>query len=198
MQIKIQDNFLDVFIKGTYLKKDKNAVAIVGSRKVTLKGIENTRLYSSFLAKNGITIVSGLALGVDTIAHESALDAKGRTIAVLGHGLDRIYPTQNEELAKRIIKNGCLMTKYEEGTIPFPQNFLARNQIIAGLSKAVLVIEGERRSGSLSTANHAANLGIEVFAIPGSGATDFLIENGANVANKPEDILDFLKLAVLT
>lgn len=192
MRIKIQDEDLDVFVKGNYLEEDRKAVAIVGTRKMTKRGEEVAYKFSYKLVRNGITIVSGLARGIDSVAHRAALDAKGRTIAVLAHGLDRIYPAENRELAEKISRHGCLMTKFPKGTIPLPKNFLARNQIIAGLSKAVLVIEGERRSGSISTANHAANLGIEVFAIPGSPATDWLIENGASVANKPEDILEYL------
>jgi DNA processing protein len=182
-----------LFIKGNYLEKDKNAVAIVGSRQMSERGKKLAYDFSFYLAKNNITIISGLALGIDTIAHTAALTANGRTIAVLAHGLDRIYPKENIDLANKIIKSGCLITKFSEGTIPYAKNFLARNQLIAALSKAVIVIEGEKRSGSISTANHAANLGVEVFAIPGSPATDFLIENGANIATKPEDIMDYLK-----
>ncbi|HWA51630.1 MAG TPA: DNA-processing protein DprA [Patescibacteria group bacterium] len=192
MQLKIQDELLNVFIKGTYLPKDKNAVAVVGSRKISTRGQKLAYDFAFYLAKNKFTIVSGLALGVDTLAHSAALDADGRTIAVLAHGLDRVYPQENKKLAEKIIKHGCLLTKFKECTTPVGKNFLARNQIIAGLSRAVVVIEGEKRSGSISTANHAANLGVEVFAIPGSPATDWLIENGANIANKPEDVLDYL------
>ncbi len=180
------------FIKGTYLDSDKNAIAIVGSRKMSERAREVAYKFSYELAKKGITIISGLAVGVDTVAHEAALAANGRTIAVLAHGLDRIYPNQNINLANEIVKHGCLITKFKEGTIPVAKNFLARNQLIAGLSKAVLVIEGEKRSGTISTANHAANLGVEVFAVPGSPATDFLIENGASITTKPQDILKYL------
>lgn len=183
---------MSLHIKGTYLETDKTGVAIVGSRITSKRGRELAYKFSFELAKHNFTIISGLALGIDTIAHTAALNAGGRTIAVLAHGLDRIYPHQNTNLANEIVKSGCLMTKFPPGTTPVPKNFLARNQLIAGLSKAVLVVEGERRSGSISTANHAANLGVEVFAIPGSPATDWLIENGANVANSPEDILNYL------
>src|SRR5258708_5382847 len=183
---------MNLFIKGTYLESDKTAVAIVGSRKTSKRGEKLAYDFSFYLAENGITIVSGLALGIDSVAHSAALAANGRTIAVLAHGLDRIYPIENSKIAKLIIENGCLITKFKEGTTPFAKNFLARNQLIAGLSKAIVVIEGEKRSGSISTANHAANLGIEVFAVPGSPATDFLIENGASVANSPQDILEYL------
>jgi DNA processing protein len=184
--------FSETYVKGTYLEKDKNAVAIVGSRITSPCGERLAYEFSFYLAKNNITIISGLAKGIDTVAHTAALDAHGRTIAVLAHGLDRIYPVSNIGLADEIIKSGCLITKFPHGTIPLAKNFLARNQLIAALSKAVLVVEGNVRSGSISTANHAANLGVEVFAIPGSPATDWLIEQGANVATKPEDLLDYL------
>lgn len=194
MQIQIQDQLMEVFVKGTYLETDQKAVAVVGTRSPSKRGRELAYKFSLELAKKGITIVSGLARGIDTRAHTGALAApQGRTIAVLAHGLDRIYPNENKALAAKITQNGCLMTKFPPETIPVGKNFLARNQIIAGLSKAVLVVEGLARSGSISTANHAANMGIEVFAIPGSPATDYLIENGASVANKPEDILEYLK-----
>ena len=193
MQIKIQDEFVNVFIKGNYLDTDKNAIAIVGTRNPTKRGEKLAHDFSFYLAKHKITIVSGLAKGIDTIAHNAALEANGRTIAVLAHGLDRVYPRDNIDLANKIIKSGALITKFKPGTPPLAKNFLARNQIIAGLSKIVLVIEGEKRSGSISTANHAANLGVEVFAVPGSPATDYLINEGANVANTPEEILEYLR-----
>src|SRR5260221_10223285 len=183
---------MDLFIKGTYLEKDKNAVAIVGARIMSERGKKIAHDFSFELAKKGIAIISGLAIGIDTEAHSAALEANGRSIAILAHGLDRIYPEENLNLSKNIIEHGCLMTKFKEGTIPIAKNFLARNQLIAGLSKAVIVIEGQKRSGSISTANHAANLGVEVFAVPGSPATDWLIENGANIANSPQDIFDYL------
>lgn len=192
-EILIQNQAVEVHILGEYLERDRNAIAVVGSRRSSPRGERLAHQFSKELAERGITIVSGLAFGIDTVAHKAALAAKnGRTIAVLAHGLDRIYPKENAGLANRIIKSGCLITKFENGTVPIHRNFLARNQIIAGLSRAVLVIEGGIPSGTLSTANHAANMGIEVFAIPGSPATNYLIENGASVANKPEDIMEYL------
>lgn len=192
MKVKTPNEILDVFTKGTYLEKDKNAAAIIGSRQMSPRGKKLAYEYSFNLAQKGITIVSGLALGIDTVAHKAALDAGGRTIAVIGSGLDVIYPKENKELAERIIKNGCLISKFKEGTPPFGKNFLARNKIIAALSRGVVVIEGQRRSGTLSTASHAADLGIEVFAVQGSPATDWLIEVGATIANSPEDVLDYI------
>ena len=192
MLIKIQNDNLDVFIKGKYLDKDKHAVAIVGSRSMTPRGKKLAHDYSFYLARKGTTIVSGLAIGVDTEAHKGALAAGGRTIAVIASGLDIIYPKENKDLAQKIIASGCLVSEFEEGTPPVGKNFLARNRIIAALSKAVVVIEGERRSGTLSTASHAADLGVEVFAIPGSPATDWLIAEGATIAASPEDVLTYL------
>jgi DNA processing protein len=120
------------------------------------------------------------------------LENGGRTIAVLGCGLDTIYPSENKNLAQKIIKHGALVSKFPPGTKPFGKNFLARNKTIVELSQAVLIIEGEKRSGTLSTAAHAANLGIDVFAIPGSEATDWLIEEGANSVKSPEELLENL------
>lgn len=180
-------------ILGKILKKDKNAVAIVGTRMPTTKGKKLAHDFAYFLAGNGITIVSGLARGIDTEAHKATLDAGGRTIAVIGSGLDVIYPPENKKLADEISKSGAVVSEFPNGTKPLAKNFLARNRLIAKLSKAVLVIEGKKRSGTLSTASHAANLGVEVFAIPGSEATDWLIENGASIARRPSDILQYLK-----
>jgi len=174
------------------------AVAIVGTRTPTKYGREIAYKFSFELAKNGITVVSGLARGIDTIAHRAALDAGGRTIAVLGSGVDVIYPPENKNLAKEIAKQGGLISPFSKGTPPIGKNFLIRNELIVKLSKAVLVIEGRKRSGTLSTATHAANLGVEVFAIPGpvnsplSDAPLYLIEQGARVASSPEDILEYL------
>jgi DNA processing protein len=179
-----------VFIQGRILKSDARAIAVVGSRKITLRGIGLTRKFVTVLSKSGFTIVSGLARGVDTVAHKTALEAGGRTIAVLGSGLDIIYPPENKKLAREIVKHGALVSPFPFGTKPYPQNFLARNRIIAGFSLAVLVVEGARRSGTLSTASWAANQGIDVYAIPGSEATDWLIEQGACIVRTPKDILD--------
>lgn len=193
-EILVQERRLKVHLLGEYKEADKNAIAVVGTRKMSARGKELAYLFSSELAKKGITIVSGLAVGVDTIAHESALSVGGRTIAVLAHGIDQIYPPQNSNLANRIMKSGCLITTYESGMPPLRKNFLERNQLIAELSKAVLIIEGKRRSGTLSTAAHAARAGIEVFAIPGSEVTDWLINEGATSTNSPEDLLRFLNI----
>lgn len=183
----------DIYILGKLLKKDKRAVAVVGTRMPSERGKELTIKFVKELVKEKITIVSGLARGIDTIAHETALKYGGRTIAILGSGLDIIYPPENKKLAEEITKNGALVSGFPYGTKPVGANFLARNQLIVKLSLAVLVIEGLKRSGTISTANHAGNENCEVFAIPGSEATDYLIENGATQINCPAKLLEFLK-----
>ena len=181
-----------LYVLGELKETDKRAVAVVGSRDMTDRGRKLTEEFVKELVKNKITIVSGLARGIDTVAHETALKYGGRTIAVIGSGLDIIYPPENTNLAEQISKNGAVVSGFPYGTQPKGENFLARNQLIVKLSKAVLVIEGKRRSGTISTANHAANEGVEVFAIAGSEATDYLIENGAGVANTPQDVIQYL------
>lgn len=181
-----------LYILGELKQIDKRAVAVVGSREMTERGKKLTEEFVKELVLNKITIVSGLARGIDTIAHKSALKYGGRTIAVIGSGLDIIYPPENKKLAEEIVKNGAVVSGFLYGTQPMGANFLARNQLIVKLSQAVLVIEGKRRSGTISTANHAANEAIEVFAIEGSEATDYLIENGATAVQSPNEIVDCL------
>ena len=164
----------------------------MGTRIPSQRGRKLTEKFVKELVKNKITIVSGLARGIDTIAHKTALDCGGRTVAVLGSGLDIIYPPENRKLAEEITKHGALVSGFPYGTKPQGKNFLARNQLIVKLSLAVLVIEGKARSGTISTANHAGNEGVEVFAIPGSEATDYLVENGASIAKSPKDVLEYL------
>ncbi|WKZ25634.1 MAG: DNA-processing protein DprA [bacterium] len=182
----------ELYVLGKLLRKDTRAVAVVGSRDITERGRKLTEQFVKELVKEKITIVSGLARGIDTVAHETALNNGGRTIAVIGSGLDIIYPTENKKLATQVSKSGAIVSGFDYGTKPLPQNFLARNQLIVKLSQAVLVIEGKRRSGTISTANHAANDGVEVFAIKGSEATDYLIENGATSVQSPKEIVDYL------
>ncbi len=187
-----------LYMLGKIGKRDKKAVAIVGSRRMTDYGKRTAARFARELAKNKVTIVSGLARGIDTVAHKAALNAGGRTIAVLGCGLDIVYPPENKSLATRVRNNGALISEFPLGTKPLGKNFLTRNRIISGLSLAVLVVEGARRSGTLSTASWAANQGREVFAVPGpidshlSAAPLYLIENGAQIAQKPKDILDLI------
>ena len=131
-----------MYIYGKILKKDKKAIAVVGSRQMSPRGKKLTKEFVKALVDEGFTIVSGLARGIDTTAHEVALAAGGRTIAVLGSGLDVIYPWENKHLAAQIVKNGALVSPFPKGTKPLGKNFLARNKVIVSLSKAVLVIEG--------------------------------------------------------
>ena len=173
-------------------------LAIVGSRNPSEGGRENARRFARHLAASGFCIVSGLAEGIDAAAHEGALDANGSTIAVLGHGLDTVYPARNAQLAKRIARYGALVTEYPQGTPPRRGHFPARNRIISGLSVGVLVVEAARRSGSLITARLAGEQGREVFAIPGSihnpmarGCHE-LIRQGARLVQSADDIISEL------
>ena len=187
-----------IFIKGKFLPRDDISVAIVGSRIASEYGKKISYKFAYELAKVNVTIVSGLARGIDTVVHSAALDAGGRTIAVLGSGLDVIYPPENKALFEKITKSGAVITEYPSGTMPLRHHFLERNRLIAALAKVVIVVEGKRRSGTLSTARLAAELGREVFAVPGpinsplSEAPLYLIEQGASIAKKPEDILELL------
>jgi len=188
-----------LYVSGKILKKDKRAVAIVGSRRMSEYGRNIAIQFAREFGKNGVTVISGGARGIDSTAHLACLEAGGRTIAVLGCGVDVVYPPENGILFKKIAKKGALLSEFEPGTKPLPQNFLQRNRLIAAMSKIVLVVEGARRSGTLSIANHAANLGVDVFAIPGridnpmSALPNYLIESGAGVARRPQDLLEVIK-----
>ncbi len=182
-----------------YVNGDVNALhmpslAIVGSRNPTRGGIQNAVEFSRHLAASGYTIVSGLAQGIDTAAHRGALEAGGRTVALLGHGIDRVYPARNHALAHQISVNGALVSEYPLGAAPNKWHFPERNRLISGLSVGTLVIEAARRSGSLITARLAAEQGREVFALPGSihnplarGCHE-LIRQGAKLTESASDI----------
>ena len=194
-----------LYIKGNINANDDNAVAIVGSRRMTTYGREVTEKFSTELASLGVTIVSGLALGIDAAAHRAALSVNGRCIAVLASGLDTVSPVTNRWIADEIIKRneGAIISEYPLGFPPMRGNFANRNRIISGLAKAVLVVEGKRKSGTILTANAAAEQGRQVFAVPGeitspmSEAPYFLIENGAKMAVKTKDILDDLDMQLM-
>lgn len=194
---------LVLFVKGEVLEADSRAVAIVGTRNATDYGRAMAGEVASHLAGQGVTIVSGLARGIDGIAHRGALDAGGRTIAVLGSGVDVVYPPEHSGLADRIMENGGLVSDYPLGTQPEPGNFPPRNRIISGLSLAVVVIEAGRRSGALITADFAAEHGREMFALPGnvtshaSAGTNALIRDGAHPLLQPEDVLDVLDMELI-
>jgi DNA processing protein len=171
-------------------------VAVVGSRRATFSGVDIARSIGSELGAAGVQVVSGMALGIDAAAHSGALDAGGSTIAVLGCGIDVCYPSRHAELRSRIIARGSLITEEPAGTPPFKHNFPKRNRIIAALAHAVVVVEATERSGALSTARWAADLGREVLAVPGSirsrqsSGTNLLIRDGARPFLGIGDLLD--------
>jgi len=192
-----------LYVRGELLPEDHFAVAVVGTRKATAYGRQVTEELAAFLAAQGVTIVSGLARGVDAIAHSAALKAGGRTLAVLGCGVDRIYPPENRALAQQILERGALLSDYPPGTAPESSNFPPRNRIISGLAMAVVVVEAGETSGALLTAEFAAEQGREVFAVPGSilapqsKGTNRLIQNGALPLLSPQDVLQALNLTRL-
>jgi DNA processing protein len=189
-----------LYIRGEYLPDDLFAVGIVGTRRVTAYGRQITEELASFLAANGMTVISGLARGVDAIAHQTALKAGGRTIAVLGSGVDRIYPPEHRGLAERMMERGAIISDYAPGTPPEASNFPPRNRIISGLSLAVVVVEAGETSGALITAEFAAEQGREVFAVPGSilapqsKGTNKLIQNGALPLLSVNDLMQALDI----
>ncbi|NOQ40246.1 MAG: DNA-protecting protein DprA [Anaerolineales bacterium] len=198
----VQSPFV-LYIKGQLLAEDAWAVAIVGTRRYSSYGRQVAENISNTLARNGITIISGLARGIDGIAHRAAIEAGGRTIAVLGSGLDILYPPEHRALAEEISKSGALISDYSLGTPPDGSNFPPRNRIISGLSKIVIVIEAGERSGALITATYAAEQGKEVFAVPGkisapmSKGTNLLIKQGAHPLLDPQDVLDLLNMTLV-
>ena len=186
---------------GTLGLNDQNPLAVVGTRKMTSYGQQVTQKIVSDLASAGLTIISGLALGVDACAHQTALAVGGKTAAVLGHGLDQIYPMSNRLLAKKILQNnGALISEFPLGMLPFKSNFPQRNRIIAGLSLGTLVVEAGLKSGALITAQFALEQNREVFAVPGdinrfgSQGPNQLIKNGAKMVSAADDILEFLNI----
>jgi len=189
-----------LFVKGALDATDEWAIAIVGTRKATVYGREVAHRLAGDLAHGSVTVVSGLARGIDSIAHRAALEAGGRTIAVLGCGVDRIYPPEHRKLARGIIENGALVSDYPLGTSPEASNFPPRNRIISGLSLGVVVVEAGARSGALITADFAADQGREVFAVPGnilspaSVGCNRLLRDGAAIVTEARDVLETLHL----
>jgi DNA processing protein len=175
------------------------SMAVVGSRNPTAQGSDNARAFAKHLSQAGLTVVSGLALGIDGAAHDGALAGPGSTIAVMGTGADRIYPARHRALAHRIATVGLLLTEFEIGTPPLAENFPQRNRIIAGLARGTLVVEAALPSGSLSTARAAVEAGREVFAIPGSihspqsRGCHALIKQGAKLVESADDITSELQ-----
>lgn len=192
-----------LYVNGAFVPQDDVAVAIVGSRRATPYGMEMSERIGFELAARGVTVVSGMARGVDSAAHRGALKARGRTIAVMGSGHGAIYPPENAGLYQEIASIGAVVTEFEHDMQPLPNNFPARNRIISGLSLGIVVVEAARNSGALITANFAAEQGREVFAIPGkissqtSGGTNDLIKDGARLVTSVDDILEELKIVEL-
>lgn len=194
----IPDPPVHLFYKGTYTESDFNSISIVGSRSASENGrifAENT---AAALAENGITVVSGMARGIDTCAHRGALKAKGRTLAVFGSSLDIIYPPEGRKIAREIIESGAILSEFLPGTSPLGPNFPRRNRIISGLSQGIVVIEAAEKSGALSTANHGLEQNREIFAVPGSPrsvtcrGTNRLLKEGAAILTSVEDIFEQL------
>ncbi len=186
-----------LYIKGE-LRSHELAIAIVGSRRATSYGLMTTGKMAESLASHGVCVVSGMARGVDTAAHKGALQTGGRSIGVLGCGVDKIYPPENRSLFEEMANRGCLVSEFPLGTLPLAENFPRRNRIISGLSRGVLVVEAAEKSGSLITAQYALEHGRDVYAVPGnisfatSRGCNRLIKQGAKLVDCVEDILEDL------
>jgi len=193
-----------LYVRGRIEKRDEWAVAIVGTRRASVYGKEAAQMLGAGLARAGVTIVSGLARGIDAVAHRACLDAGGRTIAVLGCGLDTIYPQQNAGLAAEMVQHGALVSEYALGVRPDARNFPPRNRIISGLTLGTIVVEADLGSGALITADFAAEQGREVFAVPGSvfarssRGTNALIQQGAKMVCSVADVLEELNLTMVS
>ena len=184
-----------LLVRGEIRREDGLAIAVVGSRRASPYGLRMAERLGGDLAARGVTVVSGLARGVDTAAHRGALDAGGRTLAVLGSGVDVVYPPENRRLAAEVSDAGALVSQFPMGTAPLPSHFPARNRVIAGLTLGTVVVEAAERSGALITARCAGELGREVYAVPGSVAapgsqgTHALIQDGAKLVQGWEDVV---------
>lgn len=190
-----------LYYLGQLPNQEEPTVSIVGTRKATPAGILTAKQISRDLGRAGVTVVSGLALGIDGAAHEGALAGGGKTVAVLANGLDTIYPHRHYGLARKILnQGGCIFSEYQAGVPAYPNQFLERNRIVSGLSAALVVIEAPIRSGSLVTAKHALDQGREVFITPGPAShpnyegSHLLIRNGARLVTSAKDILEDLNL----
>jgi DNA processing protein len=195
---EIYDAPVFLTVRGSLEPRDQLAVAIVGSRHCTRYGVDQAERFARGLAAHGVTVVSGLARGIDGAAHRAALAAGGRTIAVLASGLGNIYPPEHVELADRVAEQGSVLSEARLGGVPLAGLFPLRNRIISGISLAVLVVEAAERSGALSTAHHGIQQNRDVFAVPGrltdpaSKGTNKLIRLGATLVTSPEEILEHL------
>ncbi|MFA5145391.1 MAG: DNA-processing protein DprA [Candidatus Omnitrophota bacterium] len=199
----IPDPPIVLYVKGELKAEDKFSIGIVGSRRASFYGLDNARKFALDLADKGLTIVSGMARGIDTYAHRGALKAGGRTIAVLGSGFNNIYPQENKGLAEEISGSGAVISEFPINMLPLRQNFPRRNRLISGISLGILVAEAARNSGALITADFALEQGREVFALPGkvdsstSYGTNELIKQGAKLVSCLDDILEELLVAPL-
>jgi len=185
-----------LFYKGEYVENDINSIAFVGSRDASFRGIEIVEKFVSDMSGLPVTIVSGLARGIDTCAHEKAIQYGLRTIAVLGNGIDIVYPASNRRLYNEIAEKGCIFSEFPPQTPPLPHHFPRRNRIISGLSKAVVIIEAGKKSGSLITARFAIEQGKDLFVVPrtplekNAWGNNMLIKNGAKIATEAKDIIE--------
>jgi len=193
---------LGLYVKGKLPDEGFNKVSIIGSRKCSEYGQDVAYKFSRELAENNIVIVSGMADGIDSVAHKAAVDSGGKTIAVLGNGVDICYPSFNRPLRDKIVENGCVISEYPPGISPKAYYFPVRNRIISGLSSVTAVIEAEEKSGTLITVNQAIEQGRTVFAVPGSvmskksKGTNNLLKTGVNVLTSPKDILTLLGIEI--
>ena len=198
--LETADPPLLLYAQGRLAALEPPSIAIVGSRNPTPQGVDNARAFAEHLSHSGLLVVSGLALGIDAAAHEGALAGPAGTIAVVGTGLDQVYPRRNAKLAQRIVEQGLMLSEYSLGTPPLPPNFPVRNRIIAGLSRGTLVVEAALQSGSLITARLASEAGRDVYAIPGSihapqsRGCHALLKQGAKLVDAAQDILEDLRM----
>jgi DNA processing protein len=189
-----------LFMRGSIIPEDETAIAMIGTRGATVYGKEIARKFAAEFALAGVTVVSGMARGIDTEAHRGALDNKGRTIAVLGCGVDTCYPPENKKLMAEIIASGAVISEFDIRTPPLAHNFPRRNRIVSGLAKAVVAIEAKEKSGVMNTVTWALEQNKEVFAVPGnifaktSYGTNRLIKDGATPVTSPDEVLEFLGL----
>jgi len=200
--LEIPDPPLLLYVRGRAELLARAGIAIVGSRNASMQGMRNAAAFAEALSSAGLTVISGLALGIDTHAHEGALRGDGSTVAVIGTGADLVYPKRNTQLAQRIAAHGCIVSEYALGLPAMPANFPRRNRLISGLARGVLVVEAAAQSGSLITARLAGEQGRDVYAVPGSihsalaKGCHALIRQGAKLVESVDDILQEMRLPV--
>ena len=191
-----------LYVRGSLIPEDQRSVAVVGTRMATPYGRQVAQQFSHDIAQSKVTVVSGLAYGIDAVAHRAALEAGGRTIAVLASGVDIIYPREHQSLAERITEDGALISEHPVSTRPRAENFPRRNRIMSGIALGTVVVEANARSGALITAMHALEQNREVFAVPGSifspsskGANNLIMRSGAKLVSDSKDVLEELNLS---